>query len=256
MANVRIDHIPETVKVTLPLNLIVPDPGRIGTVPVRNRKVLYLLHGLSDDATAWQRFSSIETLANAYGLVVVMPSAGRSFYTDQLNGQRFFTYLTEELPRYLEDLFHLSPRREDTLIAGLSMGGYGAFKTAFAHPERFSSAASLSGVLSLSILNAHPEDPRREEFSYIFGDLSKLEGSVHDPAVWLDRANPGALPRLYIGCGLQDDLYPLSTGFAAACREKGIAAEYHEEPGRHDWFFWDAEIRRFLAFALGPVPSS
>lgn len=255
MALIRIDHLPETVKVTLPLNVIVPDPGRIGTVPVRNRKVLYLLHGLSDDATAWQRYSSIETLANAYGLVVVMPSVGRSFYTDQPNGQRFFTYLTEELPRYLDDLFHLSPRREDTLIAGLSMGGYGAFKTAFAYPQRFFAAASLSGVLSLTILNANLEDPRRKEFSFIFGDLLKLEGSVHDPAVWIESAKPESLPRLYVGCGLQDDLYNLSTGFAAACRNKGIPIEYHEEPGRHDWIFWDSEIRRFLAFALGPVPS-
>jgi putative tributyrin esterase len=79
MALVRIDHVPETVKVNLPLNIILPDPGKMGEVPVAKRKVLYLLHGLSDDASAWQRYSSIETVAAAYGLVVVMPSAGRSF---------------------------------------------------------------------------------------------------------------------------------------------------------------------------------
>ncbi len=92
--------------------------------------MLYLLHGLSQDASAWQRYSSFETLADAYGLVVVMPSAGRSFYIDQPNGQRYFTYLTEELPQYLADVFGLAPRREDTFIAGSSMGGYGAFKAA------------------------------------------------------------------------------------------------------------------------------
>ena len=87
MALVRIDHVPESVGVNLPLNVILPDPGKMGKVPVARRKVLYLLHGLSEDASAWQRYTSIETLAAAYGLVVVMPSAGRGFYTDQPSGQ-------------------------------------------------------------------------------------------------------------------------------------------------------------------------
>jgi len=72
-----------------------------------------------------------------------MPSVGRSFYADLPNGQNYFTYLLEELPQYLSDVFDLSPRREDTLIAGLSMGGYGAFKAAFLHPERFAAAGSF-----------------------------------------------------------------------------------------------------------------
>src|SRR5512136_2289478 len=110
MALLHIDHVPETVKVNLPLNIILPDPGKMGEIPVARRKVLYLLHGLSDDASAWQRFTSIETVAATYGLVVVMPSVGRSFYTDQPNGPKYFTYLTEELPQYLKDVFGLAPR--------------------------------------------------------------------------------------------------------------------------------------------------
>src|SRR5512136_1624490 len=110
MALIRLDHVPETVKVCIPLYVILPDPGKMGEIPVARRKVLYLLHGLSDDASAWQRYTSIETLAAAYGLVVVMPSVGRSFYADQPNGQRYFTYLMEELPQYLKDVFGLAPR--------------------------------------------------------------------------------------------------------------------------------------------------
>jgi len=143
MALIRLDHLPETTKVTQPLTILLPDPGGMNGKPVRERKVLYLLHGLSDDGTAWQRFSSIEIVAREYGLVVVMPSVGRSFYADLPNGQNYFTYLLEELPQYLSDVFDLSPRREDTLIAGLSMGGYGAFKAAFLHPERFAAAGSF-----------------------------------------------------------------------------------------------------------------
>jgi len=257
MALIRIDHVPETVKVNLPLNIILPDPGKMGDMPVAKRKVLYLLHGLSDDASAWQRYSSIETIALVYGLVVVMPSVGRSFYIDQPNGQEYFSYLTEELPQYLVDVFGLAPRREDTLIAGVSMGGYGAFKAALLHPELYSAAASFSGVLSLAILQTMPDDPRRDEFAFLFGDLEKLAGSEHDPAVWLKRAaqNPSLLPRLFIAVSRQEDIYPLSGMFHAACQSLGVSAEYHEEDGGHDWFFWDRQIRRFLAAVLGPIPT-
>jgi len=258
MALIRIDHVPESVGVNLPLYIILPDPGKFGEVPLAKRKVLYLLHGLSDDGSAWQRYTSIETLAAAYGLVVVMPSAGRSFYTDQLNGQKYFTYLTEELPHYLAEVFNLKPSREDTLIAGNSMGGYGSFKAALLHPEFYSAAASFSGVLSLAVLALLPEsDPRKAEFAQLFGGLDNLAGGEHDPAAWLERAakDPSSLPRLFISVSRQEDIYPLSGMFHAACQALGVRSEYHEEDGAHDWFFWDGQIRLFLTSILGPVPN-
>ena len=256
MALLRLDHVPETVKLNLPLYVILPNPGEMGKIPIAKRKVLYLLHGLSDDGSAWQRYTSIETLAVAYGLVVVMPSVGRSFYTDQPNGQRYFSYLTGELPAYLADVFGLKPRREDTFIAGNSMGGYGAVKAALLHPELYAAAASFSGVLSLEILKSNPHDARRKEFTQLFGDLTKLSGGEHDPAVWLKRAarTPAALPPLFIAVGRQEDLYPLSGYFHAACQSLGVRSEYHEEDGHHDWFLWDDQIRQFLDSILGPIP--
>ena len=229
----------------------------MGGVPVRQRKLLYLLHGLSDDATAWQRYTSVEMLASAYGLVVVMPSVGRSFYADLHNGQRYFTYLTEELPQYLADVFDLAPARADTFIAGNSMGGYGAFKAALAFPERFAAAASFSGVLSLAFLQAIPNDPRRGEFASIFGDLEKLAGSEHDPAVWFSKAarDPQKLPRLFITSGRQEDLHPINRLVYATLQQLGITVDYHEEDARHDWFNWDGQIRRWLEKVLGPIPN-
>ncbi len=255
MALIHIDHVPETIKVNLPLQVIMPEPGALRQKPLRERKVVYLLHGLSDDGSAWARYSAIETIAAQRNLVVVMPSVGRSFYTDLPNGQRYFTYLAEELPRYLRDVFGLDPARADTLVAGVSMGGYGAMKLAFAQPERFAAAASLSGVLSLSILQALPDDPRQAEFTHVFGDLSRLGGSPHDPAVWVRRASDtgAVLPNLYVACGRQDDLYPLGPHFVAVCRAHGVAVAYHDEDGRHEWLFWTGQIQRWLDHVLGPA---
>jgi S-formylglutathione hydrolase FrmB len=258
MALIHLDHMPQTTQVCQPLNIILPDPGRMNGVPVRQRKVLYLLHGLSDDGSAWQRFTSIETLANDYGLVVVMPSVARSFYTDQLNGQRYFSYIVEELPQYLSDVFNLVPRREDTFIAGLSMGGYGAVKAGLLHPELYSAVASFSGVLTLNGFDAHVATEKKlNEFAYIFGDLSKLPGSEYDPAVWLKQASahPAALPKLFVACGRQDDLNPMSQYFSAECQRLNVAVDYYEEDGGHEWYFWDRQIYRFLKAVLGENPN-
>lgn len=258
MAVLRLDHLPQTTGVTQPLYVILPDPGAMENIPVRDRKVLYLLHGLSDDASAWQRFTSIEVVAREYGLVVVMPSVERSFYTDMPNGQKYFSYLMKELPHYLEDVFHISPKRENTLIAGLSMGGYGTFKAALLYPERFMAAGSFSGFLSLEFIKAHPDDPRFAEFSYLMGDLTRLADSIYDPELWLKQAAERhiPMPQLYMSCGTDDDLLPLNRIFYARSQELGIQMEYHEEEGaRHDWHFWDREIRVFLKKVLGEPAS-
>jgi putative tributyrin esterase len=259
MSLFRIDHVPVTIKGTLPLYVILPDPEENGKVELAKRKVLYLLHGLSEDASAWQRYTCIETIAAAYGLVVVMPSGGRSFYINQPNGQAYFSYLTEELPHYLTEVFGLSTHREDTFIAGSSMGGYGAFKAALQRPELYAAAASFSGVLSIAVLQLLPQtDPRRDEFALLFGELETLVGGEHDPAVWLENAakNTSQPPRLFISVSRQEDIYPLSGMFHEACQSLGVQSEYHEEDGGHDWLFWDRQIRRFLSSVLGPMPTT
>src|SRR5690606_35149889 len=116
----------------------------------KKHPVLYLLHGLSDDDTIWLRRTSIERYVAGLGLAVVMPNVHRSFYADMAYGGQYWTFLTEELPRVAGDFFPLSDAREDNYVAGLSMGGYGAFKWALSYPERFAAAGSLSGVLDLA----------------------------------------------------------------------------------------------------------
>lgn len=255
MALIRMDHVPETTKVNSPLYITLPNPSQMKGIPVRDRFVLYLLHGLSDDGSAWQRYTQIEVLAEQYGLVVVMPSVGRSMYLDQRNGLKYFTYITQELPAYLHDVFGISPQRERTLIAGNSMGGYGAMKAAFLNPGSYFAAASFSGVLSLQVLTAVPDDPRRPEFAHLFGDLSQVSGSEHDPEVWINQAasNSTKLPDIYVSTGRQEDIYPLSGLFAKQCQSHGIPVDYYEEDGRHDWVLWNRLIQRFLGQVLEPV---
>ena len=131
--------------------------------------MLYLLHGLSDDHTAWLRYTSVERYAAAAGLAVVMPAVNRSFYANEASGGRYWDYVAEELPQIVGNFFRVSQDPADTYVAGLSMGGYGAMKLALTHPDRFAAAATLSGALDLDELSSRPE--RVELFERIFGHV-------------------------------------------------------------------------------------
>ena len=213
----------------------------------RRLPTLYLLHGLSDDHTIWQRRTSIERYVEGRGLAVVMPAVGRSFYTDAVHGLRYWTFLSEELPAIARSLFPLSAAREDTFAAGLSMGGYGAFKLALRCPEKFAAAASLSGSLDLSS-HAHAEGAWRAELEDIFGNLDAIAGSDNDLlhlAETVARAS-GPKPRLYQWCGTEDFLCAGNVRFRDYARRVGLDLTYEESPGSHEWSYWDRQIQRVL----------
>ena len=111
-------------------------------------KTLYLLHGLSDDHTIWERRTSIERYASRYGIAVVMPNAHRSWYCDMAHGGNYYTYIAKEVPALCRSFFRgMSDKKEMNYIAGLSMGGYGALKIALRNPGAFAGVASFSGAL-------------------------------------------------------------------------------------------------------------
>jgi S-formylglutathione hydrolase FrmB len=210
--------------------------------------VLYLLHGLSDDHTAWQRFTSIERYASAAGLAVVMPAVGRSFYADEANGHRYWTYLSEELPELVESFFRVSRRRQDTYVAGLSMGGYGAVKLALSHPERFAAAASLSGALDVVALAAQPE--RRDFFGRVF--VGGAPGPGDDLFALLAKVPSGSLPPMHISCGAEDPLADLSRRFVSAASAAGVSVTTDFPAGTHEWGLWDDIIQDVIDWL--PLP--
>jgi len=212
--------------------------------------VLYLLHGLSDDHTIWQRRTSIERYVADMGLAVVMPAVERSFYTDMAHGLRWWTFVADELPDLCRGFFPLSDRREDTFVAGLSMGGYGAFKLALRHPERYAAAASLSGALDMAALASAPENERGPELENVFGDLAALRGSDNDLLALATRlaASDGPTPLLWQWCGTDDFLYPANLAFRDRAQSLGLPLTYTDGPGDHQWKHWDAQIQRVLAW--------
>ena len=220
--------------------------GMAGEAGEGRHPVLWLLHGMSDDHTIWMRRTSIERYVADLGLAVIMPAVNRSYYTHMVDGLKYGTFVSEELPMLARQFFPLSAAREDNFVAGLSMGGYGAFKLALRSPEKFAAAASLSGALDVASFVDDPESDRRAEMRRTFGDLSKLPESEHDLLHLLESADKSALPKLYLSCGTEDFLYPQNQRFKALADKLGIPLAYDEEPNDHNWGYWDAQIQKVL----------
>jgi S-formylglutathione hydrolase FrmB len=231
----------ETLGLQCAADVILPDRPPAD----RDLPCLWLLHGLSDDHTMWQRRTSIERYAAAYRLAIVMPAVHRSFYADMASGYAYWTFISDELPQLMRAYFRLSARREDNFVAGLSMGGYGAFKLALNLPGRYAAAASLSGVLDLCAhWNATPHGPDRK---LVFGDAGPQGGSgdlCHVARQLVASGQP--LPALFQWCGTEDYLYPNNLRFRDFAKQIGLPVGYAEGPGAHDWGYWDARIQDVL----------
>lgn len=259
MALCRCDFFSDVLGMSVSMDVILPQHARrqigmAGGGAGSRRPVLYLLHGLSDDHTIWQRRTSIERYAAKYALTVIMPNAHRSFYADMARGYRYWTFISDELPSITRSFFSVSARREDTFAAGLSMGGYGALKLALRCPDRFAAGISLSGVLDIASRHADPDARYREDLDLAFGAEVPLAGTPDDLFALASSLRGGAkpAPRLYACCGTEDSLYADNLRFIEHARMIGLDITWEQGAGRHEWGYWDAMIQRALAWAMEP----
>lgn len=211
--------------------------------------VLYLLHGMSGDQAVWSRRTSIERLVRQTPVAIVMPSTDLAWYTNTKYGMAYLDALLIELPKKVATLFpQISQKREKNFVAGLSMGGYGAFKMAFSRAQ-FSYAASLSGALM-----GDPDFPGRaawQNTAYwegIFGDMTQLLGSANDVIALANQQvkTQVSLPKLYAWIGEQDYLYQNNLTTIPQIQALGYDVTFETGPGTHDWYYWDKQIERVL----------
>lgn len=236
------------------MNVILPQPRLLsadGGVQYPHEKfpTLYLLHGLSDDHSIWMRRTAIERYVVGRNLAVVMPDGQRGFYTDQVQGYRYFTFLSEELPAICEAMFPLSTRRADRFAAGLSMGGYGAMKLGLRCPNRYAAVASLSGAVDMvgrieTLLETG--DPQGDEMVNTFGLPGTMRGGENDLfAAGKKLVRRHTRPDIYMFCGTEDFLFEDNRRFHHAFGRE-LSITYEEGPGGHTWDVWDDKIQTVL----------
>lgn len=251
MAFFQAQFFSETLNVASTVNVILPEAKQgIGVTASGGDalpKVLYLLHGYSDDHSIWMRRTSVERYAAGHNLAVIMPAVNHSFYLNEAQGERYWDYVSDELPRVMHRFFRLSDRAEDTFVAGLSMGGYGAMKLALTFPERYAAAGCFSGMVDMASRVASPEH-KNVNLERLFADPAAVPGSDADLFHLLEaNADAPHQPDLFVACGTADFLYPMHQRFVPALLDNGWHVRHQEKPGvGHEWAYWDELIQQFI----------
>lgn len=257
MAIIEVNFISKCLMRTVTFNAIIPvDKFGPQTENAEQKplKTLYLLHGIFGNYTDWVNGTRIQAWAEANDLAVIMPSGENRFYLDdEKSGELYGEFIGKELVEFTRKLFPLSDKREDTFIAGLSMGGYGAIRNGLKYAENFGCVIGLSAALVHDTWkDADNSAPiftfRRNYYEAIFGEYDKVKGSDKDPKALLlklkEKGRP--VPKMYLCCGTEDDLVTVNRDFRDFLNENGVDLTYVEGPGKHDWVFWDTYIKKVL----------
>ncbi|MGN0906100.1 MAG: alpha/beta hydrolase [Bullifex sp.] len=224
---------------------LLPDPGALTCLSDMN--VIYALHGVGEDSSSFLYKSDIVSMASRHNAVIIMPDGDRSMYQDDFFGQKYFTFITEELPNYMNGVLNIPSSRDKTWIMGFSMGAYGAVRTALMHPERYEGFASFSGLLDLRPLAATRMDEMKSDFPFFAPALDSMETTDLNPVNLMDERSSRLMG--YVSCGLDDDLLICTKLFEKAALDNGCEWKFHYSEGdRHSWSFWNREFENFLTF--------
>ncbi|HZI61757.1 MAG TPA: alpha/beta hydrolase family protein [Pyrinomonadaceae bacterium] len=242
------------VGASLPYNVILPsdyDRSRTTRYPV-----LYLLHGLTGHYSDWVSRSNVADYASQYRLIVVMPEGNDSWYANSATvpTEKYESYLIDELIPDVQQRYRTIEARYGRAIAGLSMGGYGAFKFGLKSPATFIFAASMSGAFGVTRFTEQDGNPLWSTSVTAFGPAGSEARKANDLFELIEKlsaAKINGLPYFYFDCGTEDSLRNFSSNrqLSALMYDKRIPHEYRELPGDHSWGYWDRQIQEVLAIA-------
>jgi enterochelin esterase family protein len=214
-------------------------PPGYETSDTQEYPVLYLLHGYSDDASAWTGVGRANVILDnliargkAKPMIVVMPLGYGTIDMVRLgwgawehadlrdrNFAKFTEVLLSEVMPRVESEYRVKKDREARAIAGLSMGGSESLLTGLNHLDKFSwiGAFSSGGI---------PEDFQK--------DFPSLDA----------RANQ-QIHLLWIACGTEDHLIGINRRLREWLASKGVQHTDIETPGMHSWMVWRRNLAEF-----------
>ncbi len=218
--------------------------------------VLYLLHGLGDDHTAWVVKGDLLRIADSLirsgeivPMVIVTPDAWDSWYVNDYAGTCCYEdmFFKEFMP-YVESTYRVRREQKNTFISGLSMGGNASLMYTFRHPDRF----GVCGALSPAVLTDEEMEQRAlfsDLFQRLFGNPVKWDHYRGYSAIDLARHLPESDKQkvdIYVDCGDDDFLYKGNDALHTALRDSRIRSEYRMRDGGHTWEYWRTGLPEIL----------
>ena len=238
--------------------------------PAEAYPVLYFLHGLGDNeqtlfnSGGWTLLDDLRQKRKIGEFLIAAPEGGQTFYINSSDGRvRYNDFFLQEFIPLIEGKYRIKKGKDTRAISGISMGGYGALRFAFAHPAMFSAVSAQSAAL----ITDSPEDldtaarsgtPMGKVLAKVFGSPIQVQHWKDNSPFDLARKNEAALRHLaiYFNCG-QDDNYGFEKGAATLhqqLQKEKVKHEYHLYPGDHSFSYFMshfAEVMEFHSRAFG-----
>ncbi len=232
--------------------------------PVQAYPVLYFLHGLGDNERTlfntggWTLLDDLRQQHKIGEFLIAAPEGGQTFYINSADGRvRYGDFFQQEFIPLIENKYRIKKSRSERAISGISMGGYGALRFAFSHPEMFSAVSAQSAALiteSPQELNTADRSgaPLGKVLATVFGSPIAVQHWKNNSPFDLANRNQNALRRLsiYFNCG-QDDNYGFEKGAAALheqLQKEHVKHEYHLYPGDHSLSYFLAHFTEVMEF--------
>ncbi|WOO86471.1 alpha/beta hydrolase-fold protein [Mollicutes bacterium LVI A0039] len=247
MSTIRVNILSNELDRAVNISVILPIENEM---PKDGYKTLYLLNGYTGDDLDWIHETRVKRIALEHNLAVIMPAGENSFYIDNPRARRNYAkFIGVELVEVMRKMFPLSTKREDTFIAGLSMGGYGALINGLKYHQTFSKIGTFSLALLNEIYYSHRTDENERQFiCQTFGvDVEEIINTDMDPR-YLIRKFKGSLPKIYMACGSDDYALGGNEKIHKVLEEYNVIHDYIIEPGDHDWDFWSSHIEKFITW--------
>lgn len=244
----------------MPYRIVLPTDYADTKASAKRYPAIYLLHGLTGHFNNWTDRTKLSKYATDYKFIIVTPEGDNGWYTDSVTkgSDKYESYIVKELIPEIDSKFRTQAKRDGRMIAGLSMGGYGAVKFGLKYPDLFSIVGTFSGALgATSFTSATAGASIGGSIDSIFGPVdseSRRTNDVFRLVSELTAEKQKTMPFIYQSCGTEDFLYQNNRDFMAAIADKKLPREYRESPGRHDWVFWDEQVRQFLSVVNRRLP--
>ncbi|HYO21197.1 MAG TPA: alpha/beta hydrolase family protein [Flavisolibacter sp.] len=208
---------------------------------------LYLLHGYGGNYSNWiNRVPQLKQYADDFKMVIVCPDGefGSWYFDSPVDSSfRYETYISKEVPAYIEAAYPVIKERKARAISGLSMGGHGGLFLGFRHSNFFGACGSMSGALVVEMITRGFQVERR------LGDTSNKQ-RYHEYSIMKEMENYAKTDSIAIilDCGTEDFIIEMSRAAHQKMLKLKIPHDYIERPGRHDWRYWGIAIQHQLLF--------
>lgn len=237
--NIKCNYLSKAMGRAVDVVMAVPSPsyteilgytGKVEYAPANKYPVLYFLGGIGNDCNSVFDYTRAQLYAEEYNIAIVSISGENKFYAD-VTAEKFSEFLEEELPNLMSGYFPISKRAEDSYIAGLSMGGYGALLHFLRRPEKYRAVGCFSGAVG--------------KFDY----AETEEGKDYNIYHLIDtRLKEGAIKGdIYVSCGNEDFILDCSLKLKKYLEDKKVKFSWKKvDCYGHEWRFWDEQLEEFI----------